>query len=375
MKLSNHFNEVRQNFINAVQNNETQEVQNELYSEMLNCMFDECKTIAKTEVEGLIAQNPAEAKMSARERKFFNDIKKDAPAGIVEHLPEETVDRIFENLTREHPLLEHIGLRNAGIRLKFYAAETTGKAVWGDLFGDIKGQLEETFSVEHAIQNKLTAFVVLPKDLTKFGPAWIQSFVMTQIQEAFATALELAFLTGNGEHQPVGLNRKLTGTTTGDVTTYPEKESNGNLTLSDSDTVVEELTQVFKYHSTDAKDKPVLVDGKVVMVVNPTELWDVKKQYTSLNAQGVYVTSMPFNLIVIDSVAQPKGKVTTFVKGRYDAFIGGNLDLSRYTETLALEDRDIFIAKQFAYGKARDEKAAAVWTLRLPAKKGKAGTA
>ena len=84
---------------------------------------------------------------------------------------------------------------------------------------------------------------------------------------------------------------------------------------------------------------------------------------------------MPFNLIVIDSVAQPKGKVTTFVKGRYDAFIGGNLDLSRYTETLALEDRDIFIAKQFAYGKARDEKAAAVWTLRLPAKKGKAGTA
>ena len=39
-------------------------------------MFDECKTIAKTEVEGLIAQNPAEAKMSARERKFFNEIKK-----------------------------------------------------------------------------------------------------------------------------------------------------------------------------------------------------------------------------------------------------------------------------------------------------------
>ena len=45
MKLSNHFNEVRQNFINAVQNNETQEVQNELYSEMLNCMFEECKGI------------------------------------------------------------------------------------------------------------------------------------------------------------------------------------------------------------------------------------------------------------------------------------------------------------------------------------------
>ena len=375
MKLSNHFNEVRQNFINAVQNNETQEVQNELYSDMLNCMFEECKTIAKTEVEGLIAQNPAEAEMSARERKFFNDIKKDAPAGIVEHLPEETVDRIFENLTREHPLLEHIGLRNAGIRLKFYDAETTGVAIWGDLFGDIKGQLEATFSVDHAIQNKLTAFVVLPKDLAKFGPAWIQTFVMTQIQEAFATALEAAFLTGDGSSSPVGLNRKLTGTTSGNKTTYPEKTAQKTiLTFADSKAVIKEMTEVFKYHSTDAKDKPVLVDGKVVMVANPTELWEIKKQYTTLNAQGVFVTAMPFNLILIDSIAQPKGKVTTFVKGRYDAFIGGNLDIARYTETLALEDRDIYVAKQFAYGKARDEKAAAVWTLAIP-EEVKAGTA
>ena len=375
MKLSNHFNEVRQNFINAVQNNETQEVQNELYSDMLNCMFEECKEIAKTETESIIAQNPAEAKMSARERKFFNEIKKEAPAGIVEHLPEETVDRIFENLTREHPLLEHIGLRNAGIRLKFYDAETTGAAIWGDLFGDIKGQLEETFSVDHAIQNKLTAFVVLPKDLTKFGPAWIQSFVMTQIQEAFATALEAAFLTGDGSSSPVGLNRKLTGTTSGNKTTYPEKTAQKTtLTFADSKAVIKEMTEVFKYHSTDVKDKPVLVDGKVVMVANPTELWEIKKQYTTLNAQGVFVTAMPFNLILIDSIAQPKGKVTTFVKGRYDAFIGGNLDIARYTETLALEDRDIYVAKQFAYGKARDEKAAAVWTLAIP-EEVKAGTA
>ncbi len=52
-----------------------------------------------------------------------------------------------------------------------------------------------------AIQNKLTAFVVLPKDLNDFG-SWcgIERFVpCVQIEEAFAVALETAFLKGTGK--------------------------------------------------------------------------------------------------------------------------------------------------------------------------------
>ena len=54
-------------------------------------------------------------------------------------------------------------------------------------------------------KNKLTAFVVLPKDLNDFGPAWIERFVRVQIEEAFAVALETAFLKGTGKDQPIGL--------------------------------------------------------------------------------------------------------------------------------------------------------------------------
>jgi len=45
--------------------------------------------------------------------------------------------------------------------------------------------------------------------LTNFGPAWVESFVRLQIQEAFAVAMELAFLSGTGKDQPVGLNRQV----------------------------------------------------------------------------------------------------------------------------------------------------------------------
>ena len=196
----------------------------------------------------------------------------------------------------------------------------------------------------------------------------MQSFVSAQITEAFAAALEAAFLNGDGDNKPIGLSRTLTGTVAGDKTTYAEKTAQtGKLTFADSATVVKELTKVYKYHSTKADGTtPVAVEGNLVMVVNPADAWDVKKQYTSLNAQGVYITAMPYNLILVESVAQTTGKVTTFVKGRYDAFVGGGIEFGRFTETYALEDLNLYTAKQFAYGKAHDEKTAAVWTLQLP---------
>ncbi|HEM3895689.1 TPA: phage major capsid protein [Streptococcus suis] len=367
LKLSNEFNEIRQKFLNAVQAGEPQEVQSELYGQMIEAMFEESKKVAQKEVESVIAMSPAEAKMTARERQFFNNIDKTVAPGLVEHLPEETVDRIFEDLTTTHPLLAAIGLKNAGLRLKFLDAETSGHAEWGEIFGDIKGQLQAKFTSNKAIQHKLTAFVVIPKDAEKFGPAWLQSFVTTQINEAFAVALEAAFLNGDGDGKPVGLTRSLQGKVVGEKAVYDEKAPTAILTFADSKTTVKELTNVHKHHSVKEDGKtPVNVDGQLVMVVNPKDAWDVKKQYTSLNLQGVYVTALPYNIQIVESVAQKAKQVTTFVKGRYDAYIAGGIEISRYTETMAIEDMNLYTAKQFAYGRAKDETAAAVWTLTVP---------
>lgn len=367
MKLSNEFKQIRDNFLAAVTNNEPAEKQNELYGAMLDELLNEAKKQARQEAETLIAANPADAKLSARERKFFNEITTDVGYKEEKLLPQETIDRIFENLTTNHPLLAEIGMVNAGLRLKFLKSETSGVAVWGKIYSEIKGQLDAVFSEEEAIQNKLTAFVALPKDLKDFGPAWVEAFVSTQIDECFAVALEAGFLSGDGNEKPVGLNRQVQEgvAITGGV--YPEKTAVGDLTFADSVTTVKELTNVYKHHSTDEKGRPVAVEGKVVMVVNPADAWDVKRQYTSLNAQGVYVTALPYNLKIVESLAQATEKVVTFVKGRYDAYIGGGITLRKYDQTLAIEDMDLYTAKQFAYGKAKDDKAAAVWGLKVNA--------
>lgn len=367
MQLSNKFNEIRQNFLTAVTNGAPQEEQAKLYNEMIESMTNEMMEQARQAAhEEVSALNPYDAKLTAEAREFFNDIDKTAPVGVEKLFPQETIDRIFDDMAKSRPLLQHLGLRNAGIRLKFLKSTQTGQAVWGKINGEIQGQLKQAFNEEETIQNKLTAFVVIPKDSEKFGPAWLQSFVSAQITEAFAAALEVAFLNGDGDDKPIGLSRTLTGTASGGKTTYAEKAvETAKLTFADSATVVKELTAVYKHHSVKSDGNPVAVEGNVVMVVNPADAWDVKKQYTSLNAQGTYVTAMPYNLTLVESVAQTAGKVTTFVKGRYDAFVGGGIEFGRFTETYALEDLNLYTAKQFAYGKAHDEKTAAVWELKI----------
>ncbi|EAD1352054.1 TPA: phage major capsid protein [Listeria monocytogenes] len=372
IKLKNNlvnYEEKRTAFVNAIKNEETQETQNKAYVEMVDAMaadiMDQAKKEARQEADQYISASRTDKNITNEEIKFFNDINKEVGYKEETLLPQTVVDEIFEDLTTEHPFLASIGMRTTGLRTKFLKSETSGLAVWGKIFGEIKGQLDATFSEEESIQNKLTAFVVVPKDLENFGPVWVKRFVVTQIEEAFAVALESAFIIGDGKDKPVGLTRKVGKGTNVVDGVYPEKVASGTLTFASSKVTVNELTDVYKYHSVKENGKPLNVAGEVTLLVNPTDAWDVKKQYTSLNANGVYVTALPYNLNIIESLFVPEKKAISYVAKRYDALIGGALNISTFDQTLAFEDLNLYAAKQFAYGKAKDEKAAAVWTLNI----------
>ncbi|EAC2697099.1 TPA_asm: phage major capsid protein [Listeria monocytogenes] len=372
IKLKNNlvnYEEKRTAFVNAVKNEETQEIQNKAYVEMVDAMaadiMDQAKKEARQEADQYISASRTDKNITNEEIKFFNDINKEVGYKEETVLPQTVADEIFEDLTTEHPFLASIGMRTTGLRTKFLKSETSGLAVWGKIFGEIKGQLDATFSEEESIQNKLTAFVVVPKDLENFGPVWVKRFVVTQIEEAFAVALESAFIIGDGKDKPVGLTRKVGKGTNVVDGVYPEKVASGTLTFASSKVTVNELTDVYKYHSVKENGKPLNVAGEVTLLVNPTDAWDVKKQYTSLNANGVYVTALPYNLNIIESLFVPEKKAISYVAKRYDALIGGALNISTFDQTLAFEDLNLYAAKQFAYGKAKDEKAAAVWTLNI----------
>ena len=368
----NNFEDKKIAFAKAMQEG-TEEQQKVALNEMLESLALDVKNDIMQQVntqmaDNAVLQSRGQNVLTSEEREFFNVVIEEGGFKDTDTLPKKTQERVFEDIKEEHPLLTHLGLQNLGAVTEFIYGDPEGMAVWGPLFGEIKGQLNSTFRKEKIEQLKLTAFIPIAKDMLKLGPEWIERYVRTILVEAMSVGLERGFIAGRGQTQdePIGLLKNV-DKETGAVT---DKTSAGTLTFKPGRTTINEMKDVVKKLSIrpvgkDQEEKVRKVAGKVVMVTNPFDTFDIQANATVQNANGLYVTNLPFNPIMTESVFVPEGKVVFFVKGEYIAAVGGGLEVKRYTETLALEDADVFIGKQFATGKPKDNYAAQVYDLNL----------
>ncbi|WP_062105217.1 phage major capsid protein [Bacillus niameyensis] len=368
----NNFEEKKLAFANAMQNG-TEEEQKTALNNMLESLATDVKADIMTQVHSTMSDNAVlqgrgQNVLTSEETKFFNAVIEEGGFKDTDTLPKTTQERVFEDIVEAHPLLDAIGIQNLGAVTEFIYGDPEGMAVWGPLFGEIKGQLNATFRKEKIEQLKLTAFIPIAKDMLKLGPAWVERYVRTILVEAMKVGLERGYVAGRGltQNEPIGLLKNV-DKDTGAVT---DKTSAGILTFKPGRTTINELKGVMEKLSIrpvgkNEEEKVRDVAGKVVMVMNPFNSFGIRANATTLNANGVYVTNLPFNPIQTTSVFVPQGKVLFFVKGEYIAAIGGEMDTKRYTETLALEDADVFISKQFATGKPKDNFAAQVYDLDL----------
>lgn len=369
----NNFEEKKLAFAKA-----TQEGTAEEQSVALNSMIEALATDVRADilnqvnesmVDRSIMQSRGANVLTSEEMKFFNAVVEEGGFKSTETLPKTTQERIFDDLVEDHPFLQHIGLENLGAVTEFIYGDPEGAAVWGPLFDGIKGQLNATFRKDSISQLKLTAFIPLANDMLKLGPVWVERYVRTMIAEAMKVGLERGFVAGTGKNEPIGLLKDPSGSVVNGV--YPDKKPVGTLTFEPGRKTINELKGVVKLlakklnaDGSDA-DRPKNIAGKVVMVTNPFDTFDIQANATIQNAAGVYVTSLPFNPIPSESVFVPQGKVLFFVKGQYVAAMGGTEPIKKYEETLALEDATVYIAKQYATGKPKNKYASQVYTLKL----------
>ncbi|MGG0253194.1 phage major capsid protein [Bacillus toyonensis] len=369
----NNFEEKKLAFAKATQEGTTEE-----QSAALNSMIEALATDVRSDilnqvnesmVDRSIMQSRGANVLTSEEMKFFNAVVEEGGFKSTETLPKTTQERIFDDLVEDHPFLQHIGLENLGAVTEFIYGDPEGAAVWGPLFDGIKGQLNATFRKDSISQLKLTAFIPLANDMLKLGPVWVERYVRTMITEAMKVGLESGFVAGTGKNEPIGLLKDPSGSVVNGV--YPDKKPVGTLTFEPGRKTINELKGVVKLlakklnaDGSDA-DRPKNIAGKVVMVTNPFDTFDIQANATIQNAAGVYVTSLPFNPILTESVFVPQGKVLFFVKGQYVAAMGGTEPIKKYEETLALEDATVYIAKQYATGKPKDKYTSQVYTLKL----------
>ncbi|HDR7797834.1 TPA: phage major capsid protein [Bacillus tropicus] len=369
----NNFEEKKLAFAKATQEG-TPEDQTAALNSMIEALATDVRVdilnqVNESMVDRSIMQSRGSNVLTSEEMKFFNAVVQDGGFKDTEILPKTTQERIFDDLVSGHPFLEHIGLENLGAVTELIYGDPEGAAVWGPLFGDIQGQLNATFRKEPITQLKLTAFIPLSNDMLNLGPVWVERYVRTMITEAMAVGLERGFVVGTGKNEPIGLLKDPSGNVVGGV--YPDKKSAGTLTFEPGRKTINELKGVVKLLAKKLKadgkdaDKPKNIAGKVVMVTNPFDTFDVQANATTLNAAGVYVTSLPFNPTPTESVFVPQGKVLFFVKGEYIAAMGGTEPIKKFDQTLALEDATLYIAKQYATGKPKDKYAAQVYELKI----------
>ena len=347
----------------------TEADQTAAYQNYLNVMEAEIVKSVSSQVNNemldrSILQQRGQNVLTSEETKFF-------AAAVVEGgftddaiLPETTQERVFEDLTTEHPLLAALGLQDLGALTRFIYSDATKTYVWGPLFGGIAGQINAAFKEKSIGQMKLTAFAVIPDDMLVLGPVWVERYVRTVIVESYSVGLENGFVKGTGTNQPIGLMKDVNPLTFA----VTDKVSQGVLTFDPSvngETISNELYQVVSALSKNAEGKARKVGGKVVMVVNPIAAIGVQMRNTIQTANGQWVTALPYNIEIVESEEVPDNKAIFFVKGQYIAAIAGGYKLKKFDQTLAIEDAILYTIKQFANGMPKDNKAALVYDLAL----------
>lgn len=361
----------------SVRDNEesTQEQIDEAFTAAMNALAEDLTVEIKNQavneaanknLDSQILLSRGNAILTSEEKKFFNAVVQDGGFKDDSILPETTQLRVFEDLTKEHPLLDAIGIRDLGAATKFIYSDPTKAYAWKELFGEITGQVNTAFREEKITQLKLTAFAAVPNDMLELGPEWVERYVRELLVESYSVGLEYGYVNGRGSvhSEPVGLMKNVDANT-GAVT---DKTSSGTLTFAPSEygeIVAGELYSVVKALSTNEKDVARKVMNKIVMVVNPVDAIGVNFRNTIQTANGQWVTAMPYNIQTVESEEIPVGKALFFVKGEYIAAVAGSYKLKKYQETLAIEDATLYTIKRFANGRPRDNKAALVFDLDI----------
>ena len=342
--------EAYENYFNALQAEVATAIRNQVNDEML---------------DRSVLQQRGQNVLTSSETKFFNAVIQEGGFTDDSILPETTQERVFEDLVKEHPLLDALGLQDLGAVTRFIYSDATKAYAWKELFTGISGQVNAAFRSEKIGQLKLTAFAVIPNDMLELGPVWIERYVRTLLVESYSVGFEYGFVNGRGsaQEEPVGLMKDVAEN--GAVT---DKTSSGTLTFAPSERgeiVAGELFKVVTDLSTNSEGKQRKVAGKIIMVVNPMDAIAVQFRNTIQTANGQWVTALPYNIQVVESEEIPSKKALFFVKGEYLAIIAGGYKIKKFDQTFAMEDATLYTIKQFANGKPKDNKAALVYDLDI----------
>lgn len=305
--------------------------------------------------DSIMAKRANRFQLTSKENKFFAEaVEKQTVEGLDEAFPKTIIETIMENLSKEHPILSEIDTRYTEAAIKYiYADHSEATAYWDTIPADIRQILIGSFKSLDMTVAKLSGFIALPKGYFKLGPNWLAQYVTTFLREVMSMTLEEAVINGNGKLKPIGMMRKLSGAVDG---VYPEK----------TPVKITDLTPKTLGGPRALLAKEKMLNGQISFVVNPVT-YETKispNLFFQNTTDGTWKQlALPNNEKVVQSYAVPEGRAVLGNLKNYLLAVAGNVEIKKYEETLAIEDMDLFIAKMFSNGLAKNPNAFVVLDL------------
>lgn len=293
-------------------------------------------------------------------QQFIEAAKSSNPRQAVTDLsvvmPKTVVDRVFEDLRTNHPLLSKINFTaSAGLVEMLINTNGYQEAAWGQLTDEIVKELTSGFKLITANLLKLSAFLPVAKAMLDLGPEWLDRYVREILYEAMANGLEAGIVAGDGKGKPIGMIRQVGEGVTMTDGAYPEKE-----TVPLPDLTPATMGGLLAKLATGPKGNTRKVDN-VLFIVNPVNYYQKVMPATTLMApDGSYRNDvMPYPMSIIQSPSVPEGKAVLGLGKQYVGLLGtakqGKIEYS--DQYRFLEDERVYLIKAYANGLPADNNA------------------
>ena len=230
--------ELRAKIQQAVKDGDTQAF-TDAFNQMVEVIGDDVLQQANSRLDEMRQASDAQVlavrgvrQLTSKERDYYQRLSeamraKD-PRQAVNNLdlvmPETVVDAVFDELQTSHPLLSHIQFMNTRGAIRMMM-NTNGyqTAAWGPLCSEVVQELTSGFKEVDTSLLKLAAILPVCKAMLDLGPEWLDNFVRQVLYEAYANGLEAGIVAGNGNNQPIGMNRQVGDNVTVTGGVYPVK--------------------------------------------------------------------------------------------------------------------------------------------------------
>lgn len=362
--------DVRARLMQAVADND-KDGYNQAFNDMLLCIEDDIQQKHSADLEEVreeadrsVLASRGVRQLTSEEKQYYQKFAeaarsknpKQALMDVDLVLPQTVLNAVFDDLQTSHPLLSAIQFTNTtGITEMIMSQNGEQMAQWGKLCDDIVKELLAGFSTVNMTLLKLSAFIPVCKAMLDLGPAWLDDFVRQVLYEALANGLEYGIVTGNGNDQPIGMDRQVGEgvTVTGGV--YPEKAP-----VAVSDFQPSTVGRLLSLMAVDPAGKPRTLRD-IILVVNPQDYYQKVMPATTVMApDGTYRNDvMPYPMRVIQSLALPRGKAILGIAYKYFAGAGmsrdGRIEYSDHYQFL--EDDRVYLIKLYANGFPMDNNA------------------